>query len=201
MIKNIVFDMGNVLIPFEPPKYLSTFVANEKDREILYNEVFRSIEWVKTDSGDLTVAQAVQAVQRRMPPHLHTAIADLFERWSELVEPYADMQELVRELYEKKYKIYLLSNISPYYYELRKKIPAAVYFSGEFLSAEHHTMKPYPEAYQKFFAAFDLLPAECFFIDDLPSNIFGAANAGMAGTVYHGSVPQLRETLQRMGVL
>lgn len=201
MIQNIVFDMGNVLIPFEPEKYLRVFVEREEDRTLLFYEVFRSLEWLKTDSGDLTVPQAVQAVQARMPERLHAAIANLFHRWGELFEPYADMEKLAHELKDKGYKLYLLSNISAYYHQLRKRIPAVACFDGEFLSAEHRMMKPYPEIYRQFLKEYSLNAEECFFIDDLPVNVYGASKAGIDGTVYHGSVEQLRHQLKEKGIL
>lgn len=58
MIKNIVFDMGNVLIRFDPELFLSRYPVSEKEKEILRNRVFRTVEWAMMDRGVLDEAQA-----------------------------------------------------------------------------------------------------------------------------------------------
>ena len=73
-------------------------------------------------------------------------------------------------------------------------------FDGFFVSSEHVLLKPQHEIYEKFFEVFDLKPEECFFIDDNPLNIEGAACCGMAGTVFKGDVDRLKRELLDAGI-
>lgn len=67
MIKNIVFDMGGVLISFDAERYTSRFVPNAEDRALVQRELFRSVEWVQMDRGVITDAEAASAVCARLP--------------------------------------------------------------------------------------------------------------------------------------
>lgn len=199
MIKNIIFDMGNVLIPFDRQVFLKAAADSEEDRQFLNREVFQSLEWLQTDSGDLTVPQAVAVLQERLPARFHGAIAGLFYDWIDLTEPWSGMERLVTELKEQGYGVYLLSNVSGYFHEFKHKIPAVSHMDGLFISADYRMLKPYPEIYKKFLSVFSLEPAECLFIDDLPINIYGAARAGIEGIVFHGE-ESLRRDLRRYDV-
>ena len=65
MIKNIVFDMGNVLLRFEPELFIERLGVTPEDRRTLLIEVFRSLEWAKMDRGSLTEKQAAELICRR----------------------------------------------------------------------------------------------------------------------------------------
>ena len=56
MIKNILFDMGNVLIRFEPKRYVKNAGLSESDQQLLLRELYGSIDWVRLDRGTLTEA-------------------------------------------------------------------------------------------------------------------------------------------------
>ena len=80
-------------------------------------------------------------------------------------------------------------------------IPGSEYFSGTFISADHHLLKPEDAIYQAFFQKFGLKPEECLFIDDSAPNIEASENAGMAGIVFHGDAARLRRQLAERGIL
>lgn len=64
MIKNIIFDMGNVLLRFDPDSFLDRYKVEGPDRTLLKNKVFRSVEWVMLDRGTLTEETAEQRILR-----------------------------------------------------------------------------------------------------------------------------------------
>ena len=68
------------------------------------------------------------------------------------------------------------------------------------ISADLHLLKPEAAIYQALFDKFDLTPANCIFVDDLPLNVEAAQNAGMQGIVFYDA-QQLRSELQKRGVL
>lgn len=201
MIKNIVFDMGKVLISFDVDHYLSRFVPDPADHEAVRRELFRSVEWVRLDRGTMTDEEAVASVCRRLPERLHEPVRLILANWHQDIPPLDGIYELVKELKEEgNYPIYLLSNTSAKFHDFRKNIPALKFFDGEFISADWHLLKPESAIYGVFLAHFGLKAEECVFIDDFPMNIEAALNAGMAGIVYHNDPADLRRKLRQLGV-
>ena len=110
------------------------------------------------------------------------------------------MAELVRELKEAGYGLYLLSNASlrmPAYWP---RVPGNEFFDGVLLSCQVRYVKPEQEIFRLLFERFGLKPEECFFVDDAPLNIEAAFCAGMAGAVFHGDAEDLRTNLRRAGI-
>ena len=187
MIKNIVFDMGNVILRFDPDYFLDRLnIKSSKDRELLKNKVFRSVEWVMLDRGTLVEAEAEKKIMQRLPTRLHEAAHKLIFEWDEPLLPVEGMTELVKALKKNGYSIYLLSNASVRQPDYWKRAEASKYFDGTLISASVHQIKPNPEIYHLFFEKFNLKPEECVFIDDVPGNIEGAIRAGMNGIVFNG---------------
>ena len=200
MIKNILFDMGNVLIRFDRDVFLDRLNVSREERQLLMREVFLSVDWVQMDRGSKNEQTALEQMRKRLPEHLHAAAEELVLGWDEPIMPVDGMYELVRELKEKGYGLYLLSNASVRQHEYWPKIPAHVFFDGTLISADHHVVKPQPEIYRLCTEVFGLKPEECFFIDDIPANIEGALNCGIPGAVFHNDVPLLRKAMQNAGI-
>ena len=200
MIQNILFDMGNVLIHFDRKVFLDRLDISEEDKQLLLREVFLSVEWVQMDRGTLTEPEAEVLMCRRLPEHLHTAVHNLVSLWDEPMMPVAGMAELLEELKQKGYGIYLLSNASIRQHAYWHKIPGWQFFDGKVISADEKIMKPHPDYYRIALERFDLKPEACFFIDDVPANIEGAQYCGISGTVFHKDVSLLRSQLRTAGI-
>ena len=200
MIKNILFDMGQVLIHFDRQVFLDRLEVSEEDKRLLLREVFLSVEWVQMDRGTLTEPEAEVRMCRRLPERLHDAVHRLVSCWDEPMLPVAGMAELVEELKSKGYGIYLLSNASLRQHEYWPKIPGWQFFDGKLISADEKVMKPHPDYYRAALERFRLNPEECFFIDDVPANIEGAMYCGISGAVFHKNVKLLRSSLRSAGV-
>lgn len=200
MIQNILFDMGNVLIHFDRKVFLDRLDISEEDKQLLLREVFLSVEWVQMDRGTLTEPEAEVRMCRRLPEHLHTAVHNLVSLWDEPMMPVAGMAELLEELKQKGYGIYLLSNASIRQHAYWHKIPGWQFFDGKVISADEKIMKPHPDYYRIALERFDLKPEACFFIDDVPANIEGAQYCGISGTVFHKDVSLLRSQLRTAGI-
>ena len=200
MIKNVVFDMGGVLIRFDAEHYTARFVPDPADYELMRRELFRSIEWVWMDRGTITDDEVVAAVCARLPERLHQAVRDILDNWHQDIPPLDGVYDLVKELKGKGYRIYLLSNTCTRFHEFRKNIPALEFFDGEFVSCDFHFVKPEPGIYLRFLEQFGLRPEECVFIDDVPLNIEAAIRCGFSGIVYHDDPARLRRELRELGV-
>lgn len=200
-IKNVIFDMGNVLINFLPELYIEQLGVKEEDSEILLREVFRRVEWVRLDHGTITEAEAVESICRRVPSRLHKAVEDLvFRWWARPLSPVPGMKELLAELKELGFKLYLLSNASIQQCKYHNRIPGAEYLDGRIVSAEHKLLKPQKEIYQLLLETYGLQAEECLFVDDSPLNVEGAYCAGIRGIVFDGDLPRLRSELREAGI-
>ena len=200
MIKNIVFDMGGVLIRFDPPYFIQRLGITGEDAALLHREVFRTVEWVKLDRGTLTEEEAVARMCARLPSRLHDAAAKLVAMWDRPILPFEGMAELIRELKEGGYGIYLLSNAFTRQHEYWPRVPGSEYFDDTLISADVKLIKPDHAIYHLMLEKFGLKGEECVFIDDLPTNIEAAVDCGINGVVFHGDAAILRRDLRRIGI-
>lgn len=200
MIKNILFDMGNVLILFDRNLFLSRLNISAEDKALLYREVFASVDWAHMDRGTKTEKTALESICRRLPERLHAAAEELVFHWDEPLIPIPGMLELVEELKANGYGIYLLSNASVRQHAYWPRIEASRFFDGTLISADAQVMKPQPEIYRLCLQRFGLKAEECFFIDDVAANIEGAIFCGLSGAVFHGDAALLRKDLRSAGV-
>ena len=199
-IRNILFDMGNVLIYFDRNLFMERLGVSEEDRKLLMREVFLSVEWVRMDRGSLVEESALECICRRLPERLHDAAQKLVSMWDRPILPIPGMYELIEELKTNGYGIYLLSNASLRQHEYWPRIPASRFFDGTLISADEGVIKPQPEIYRLILDRFQLKAEECFFIDDVPANIEGAFYCGIPGAVFHDDVALLRKNLRDAGV-
>ena len=222
MIRNIVFDMGNVLIHWRPDLFLERAGIPEEDRTLLMRELFGSVEWIQMDRGVLPFEDGISAVCRRLPERLWGGVRELTLNWrrdhllpvegmAELIReltlnwwrdhllPVEGMAELIRELKQNGYGIYLLSNAKTDLPEYFGNIPGSECFDGRIVSADWKLLKPQPELYQVLLREYGLKAEECFFTDDLNINIEAAVLVGMSGAIFRGA-EDLRRALTEAGV-
>ena len=201
MIKNIVFDMGNVVIRFDPAAFIDRFGVSAEERELLLREVFRSPEWVMMDRGTLTDEQCADILCPRLPEHLREIARKLIAFWDRPILETEGICPLIEELKGLGYGIYLLSNASCRQPDYWQRVPASRFFDGTLISYSVKLVKPMPEIYEKFFETFSLRREECFFIDDSPANVEAALYVGMPATVFHNDTARLRRELRAAGVM
>lgn len=198
MIKNIVFDMGKVLVGYDAMRVCEHFIENDHDRKRVHTAVFVSPEWVMMDMGILSDERALQSICVRLPQRLHSAAELCLKEWHNYcMWTYTEMEPVVRGLKEKGMGIYLCSNAAIRLLDCYQKvIPAYDCFNGMLFSAEVKCIKPQKEIYHHLFHRFELKPEECFFIDDVPENIAGARSCGMEGYCFRdGDFKKLEEML------
>ena len=200
MIRNIILDMGNVLIHWCPERFVEQYGLSEEDRALVLQEVFTSVEWIQLDRGIISFEEGIGTMCRRLPERLHTAARELtLDWWRDCLFPVEGMGELVRELKGLGYGIYLLSNAKadlPLYFD---RIPGSECFDGRIVSADWKLLKPQPEIYELLLRQFGLKAEECFFADDLFINVEAALLVGMSGTIFRGA-KELRRALIEAGV-
>ncbi len=201
MIRNIVFDMGNVMIRFDPAFFIRREeITDPADRELIMKELFLSLEWAQMDSGVLTEETAEPLVLARIPDRLKTQVRNLLYHWACPRDTLPGMEELVRRLKAAGYGIYLLSNASKAQHVYWPQYPVSRLFDGKLISCDLGFVKPMREIYEAFTEKFGLVPEECVFIDDAPNNVAGAVACGWHGIVFHGSSDELERKLLALGI-
>lgn len=201
MIKNIIFDMGQVLIKFDPDVFIDRVgIKDPKDIEILKREVYKSKEWSMMDRGSLTDEEACNIMTQRVPDHLKQSVRKLTCEWDRPIIPIDGAKELVKELKDNGYKIYLLSNASLNQKNYWPNIPGSEYFDGTLVSSTIKLVKPQPEIYEYMLNKFNLNKDECVFIDDSTQNIEASEYVGIKGIVFHFDYDEVRRKLIEYGV-
>lgn len=199
MIKNIVFDMGNVLLAYTPQEYVKTVTQDENAAQAVLKELFGAQEWCQLDAGSITEEEAVRQVSSRIPQYADT-VRKAMDLWHSNLTPVKGMPELVKRLKDKGYGIYLLSNTSLRFYRYRDKVEMFRMFDGFLVSAKEKLLKPDPAIFRRFCERFSVAPGECLFIDDLAQNIEGAEQVGFQGHRFCGA-EELEQYLTGRGVL
>lgn len=200
MIKNIVFDLGNVLVDFDPLRFVCEKTADEKQQKLLMSEIFGSVDWLRFDKGTMTKQELLSSVKTRLPEELHAIAEELFATWYNGLHPLPQMKDLPLQLKEKGFGVYLLSNAPQDYYLYEEKVPNHNSFDGIFISSDWKLSKPEHEIFQTFYSHFRLNPAECYFIDDMAANILAAEETGMSGFHFKKNFSSLKEELTRFGL-
>ncbi len=198
MIKNIVFDMGNVLTGYSMAEYICRHTDTEEERKIIKNEVCGSAEWMQMDRGILTDEEGIASICKRVPKEYHSLVERFINEFRMEPEPNPSMEAMVQRLSNAGYDLYLLSNVAKRFYWFSKNIESISYMKGIWISCEYGYLKPEKDAYLSFFEKFDLKPEECLFIDDSAANIEAAMRCGMQGIVYHGDVEELEKQIRTM---
>ena len=198
MIKNLIFDFGQVLVHFDPEYMTRCYTSNKGDVELLKTVVFDRLYWDKLDSNDITDEELLEAVKARLPKDLHTTAEKIYNNWYYNLPEMEGMRELLAFVREKGFKTYILSDVSIGFSDRYEEIDILKGFDGYCFSAKEGICKPDPAAIENLMEKYGLDPAECFFIDDREVNINGAAVAGVRGLVFRGNSEEVKRVIEEM---
>jgi glucose-1-phosphatase len=188
MIKNIVFDLGNVLISFKPSEFFDKKNYPENMKARILSDIFASKEWLMLDNGEMTTPEVIEAIALRSTLKKEE-IAHVFDLRTELIFPLDPNVKLLPELKKRGFRLYFLSNFPmDLFEEIKDGYYFFKYFDGGIISAEAKYSKPDNRIYQMLLKKYSLIPEECLYIDDLEVNVTAAEAAGMTGLVTHGAL-------------
>lgn len=179
MIKNIIFDIGNVLLTFEPREFLLQFINDMGRIDNFISNVTGSNIWLKLDRGVLSVRDAKNLFLTKFPEEKEV-ITSFFENWFEIFEPIQRNITIMKELKLNNYKVFALSNFIKESYEyVINKFNFFSLFDGQVISWKENYIKPEMEIYKILLERFHLNPRECIFLDDYSSFLASAQQLGM----------------------
>lgn len=199
-MNNIIFDLGNVLIDFKPYEYISSQIPEKQNADLIYEEIFKSDEWLAISRGVITEKDAINAICDRNIEQSQL-IRSAMDRWYHILTPIEDTVNILIDLKNCGYKIYFLSNFQLLAYEeLKERYNFFEYFDGGVFSFEEKILKPELGIYEKLIKTYKLNPCESIFIDDTLHNIEMAKKLGFEAILF-SSAAGLREKLIGYNVL
>ncbi|MFR2534211.1 MAG: HAD-IA family hydrolase [Clostridia bacterium] len=185
MIKNIVFDVGNVLVDFKPKEYIAKFSFSKEVQEQLYEIVFKSPEWLECDRGIYSTIAEYRDILIQQNPNLKEPLEQVLHTdWVKMHIEKQDTIAWLKEMKNRGYHIYLFSNCAQETFEYMKTLSFYPYIEGGAYSFEKHWCKPEEELYQYLFKKYLIKPEESIFLDDNVDNIKQAKICKMHGIVF-----------------
>jgi putative hydrolase of the HAD superfamily len=178
-VRNVIFDLGGVLLDWNPDKILQSFYSDPALRTLLKGELFLHPEWRAHNRGTLREAELIESVHRRTGRPA-AEVSALLHAIRESLVTKPDTVALLRSLHRRGTPLYCLSDMPVSVYahvRLRHEFWDA--FSGIIISGEVKMMKPEREVFEHLLTRFKLDPRQTVFIDDLPLNIEGARAVGL----------------------
>jgi len=200
MIKNIIFDIGNVLTDFRWKDFLREkgFTGEIHDRIAAASVL--SPQWCEYDRGEWTDEEILDAFVQN-DPEIEKEIHMAFDDFEGLVTPRDYAIPWVCGLKEKGYKVWYLSNFSrKAEVECAEALAFIPYMDGGILSYRDHVIKPDCAIYELLLERFNLVAEECVFLDDVTANVQGAENVGIHGILFR-TKEQAQEELCKYGII
>ena len=194
---DIVFDIGNVILEWNPQKLLdSLFSCKTENKEAMENIIAHE-DWQMLDKGTLSLEEAISRANDRCHIGVNK-IRKLFEETPKSLIPIQETVDVIMELSEKGYSLYVLSNMHKHSFEyLSGAYDIWKHFSGIVISSHIKSIKPEPEIFEYLIGTYNLIPRNTVFLDDLKCNIATAKKFGL-NEIHVKNASQSKEELYQM---
>ena len=196
MIKNIIFDMGNVLLDYNPDAAMQMLGINEKAKPVIMKELFGGNEWVQLDLGNISVDKSYESIKQRIPEEYHTDLRKCIDGWDVCMVPVEGAKEFCEAVKSNGFGVYVLSNAHKSFYSYFPRYFDLDFFDGVVVSADVHTVKPDIKIYKHLLEKYSLKAEECLFIDDRADNVEGALKAGMKAVQFKNDFEEIKQYLK-----
>ena len=192
MIKNIITDMGNVLLRFDPEVSLNEFCSTEESKNIIRKELFNGPEWIEGDLGIIKNGDRYEKVRYRVPEKYRSELKECVAHWDICMTPIEGAKEFFANMKAAGYAIYVLSNACSKFYEYFPRYYDLAFFDGIVVSSDIHIIKPDERIYKYLLDKYRLTASECLFIDDVQKNVDGAEAVGINGFLFRGNFDEIK---------
>lgn len=186
MIRNIIFDLGKVLINWDLPAFAESYTEDREFRQKIVSDIFTHTDWHKLDEGTISEDEAVKRFSKRLDKDNYTIEHIISEARKIMTLKENTYKELLR--YKKKYNVYCISNMSLGSWEAILEMHTFYKeFNGIIISAKEKMIKPDIKIFTTALKRFNIKAEESIFIDDLKENILAAESLGIKGIVFDES--------------
>ena len=197
MIRNIVFDLGNVLVDFDPKFYMQSFGFSEQEIQNLFRLVYED-DWRLYDRGDYgSVTDLCDAVCKKHPAYASAFKKILCPEWVRIHTLKEETARYLSELKARGYRIYLLSNLSKESYDYVSSYPFFALIDGGVYSYQEHICKPDRGIYEVLLSRYALRADETVFLDDAEANVEAANRLGIHGVLF-STIEQVKLQLENL---
>ena len=202
MIKNVIFDLGNVVLLFKCYDAIRNLTGSEEDYEEIKNLTFASNTWKEYDQGLNTKEELtdilVSAVEEDYKKDI---MRNLMNIWKDYLIPNEMIINTIKTLRENGYRTYILSNAPFEIPDFVKEKGLEELFDGAVFSCYEHINKPDSALYRILLDKYDLEAEECAFLDDRHDNCNTANSLGIFAVCYRDyEHEEAIETLRKLGV-
>jgi len=200
-IDAIIFDLGGVLIDWNPSYVFDKMIDNEDQKKHFFENICTS-DWNEKQDAGRPLKEATEELINKHP-EWKEYIEAYYGRWEEMLGgPIHGTVEILKQLKEEgKYKLYALTNWSAELFPIAlERYDFLHWFDGRVVSGEEKMRKPFPEFYQLILNRFQLTPEKTLFIDDNLRNAKAAEDMGLKTMIFR-SPAQLRKDLVKLGIL
>jgi len=201
MINTIIFDLGAVLIDWNPHYMYSTVFDNEEETKHFLATVCTS-DWNEEQDAGRPLQEGTDLLVQQYPEH-EANIRAFYGRWHEMLgDPFWDTVEIFKRLKETgKYKIYALTNRSAETFPVAlERYEFLHWFDGIVVSGAEKMRKPTPEFYQVLLDRYNVKAEEALFIDDNKRNVLAAEKLGIK-SIHFISAEQLKDELSMLEII
>lgn len=199
-IDTIVFDLGGVLIDWNPDYVFKKFFPEEDKLKWFYANICTP-DWNEEQDAGRTLIEGTELLLKKFPEH-ETYIRAYYDRWEEMLGgPIQGTVEIFRKLkYDLSLKTYALTNWSHETFPIAlQRYDFLNWFDGRLVSGEEKMRKPFPQFYQRLIERFGINASSAVYIDDNARNLPPAEAFGMA-TIHFRNSEQLEEDLKKLGI-
>lgn len=198
-IRHIVFDIGKVLVHYDPDLPFSRFIPDAEERKWFFDNVCTSAWNIEQDRGRSW--EDAEAELLAVYPEHEENIRNFRLHWHEMVpHAYEDSVDVMDRLIDAGHDVTLLTNwAADTFIEARSRFPFLERPRGVTVSGEVKLIKPDRAIYDHHADRFGLVPPATLFIDDSPKNVKAAEDAGWQAVLFIGAMP-LEADLRRLGV-
>lgn len=198
-IRNVIFDLGGVVLDWNPDEIASRFQPDAALREEFKKNVFGHSDWQLFDRGVLTELEMIDRIESRagLPK---TQAVDVLDSVRETLVEKSETVRLMRTLHAQGLALFCLSNMpASIYTHLRERHGFWDLFTGIVISSEVKLIKPEAAAFDYLLRKFAISASESVFIDDLPANITGAMGVGLIGIQFHDAQQCEQDLIRLLG--
>ncbi len=183
-IQNVVFDVGNVLLRFDPKAIMDELVPDRTLHEFLLRCVFYSPYWCAMDHGTLTICQAEEAMIASHP-ELREAIHNIMVNWVEMKQTIPEGIRVLETCHDHGKRVFVLTNYgSDPFRVVQEKYRFFDLADGIVVSSRVGMIKPDPNIFRFLSSTYRCEPAATLFIDDSPVNTEAAMSLGWEAICY-----------------
>ena len=201
MINTIIFDLGGVLIDWNPMYVYRNYFESDEKLHYFFEQICTH-DWNEEQDAGRSISEGTQLLIQQFP-EWEQPIRDYYGRWTEMLGgPIEETVEVFRDLKEAgRYKMYALTNWNQHLFEIALvRYHFLHWFDGRVVSGEEKTRKPFPEFYERLLQRYQVDAAKTLFVDDNIRNVKAALALGI-DSIHFTNAAALKQQLEERQLL